>query len=65
MTTNESIETLRERIARSETTARAVAESADAVVVGSAIVNQIAKLGRDRQLANKVARFVAPMVRAV
>ena len=45
--------------------ARAVAESADAVVVGSAIVNQIAKLGRDRQLANKVARFVAPMVRAI
>ncbi len=45
--------------------ARAVAESADAVVVGSAIVNQIAKLGNDRRLAEKIARFVAPMVKAV
>ena len=45
--------------------ARAVAGTADAVVVGSAIVNQIARLGRDRQLAAKVARFVAPMVKAV
>jgi tryptophan synthase alpha chain len=45
--------------------ARAVAGVADAVVVGSAIVNRIAKLGRDRQLATKVARFVAPMVKAV
>jgi tryptophan synthase alpha chain len=41
--------------------ARQVASSADAVVVGSAIVNQIAK-GRD---AKSVARFVAPMVKAV
>jgi tryptophan synthase alpha chain len=41
--------------------AREVALSADAVVVGSAIVNQIAK-GRD---AKSVARFVAPMVKAV
>jgi tryptophan synthase alpha chain len=45
--------------------ARAVAQAADAVVVGSAIVNQIARLGKDKQLALKVARFVAPMVRAV
>lgn len=45
--------------------ARAVAGTADAVVVGSAIVNQIARLGRDRRLADKVARFVAPMVKAV
>jgi tryptophan synthase alpha chain len=41
--------------------ARAVAVRADAVVVGSAIVNQIAQ-GRD---AKSVARFVAPMVKAV
>lgn len=45
--------------------ARAVAGLADAVVVGSAIVNRIAQLGGDRQLAGKVSRFVAPMVRAV
>lgn len=45
--------------------ARAVAGMADAVVVGSAIVNQIARLGRDGALAARVARFVAPMVRAV
>jgi tryptophan synthase alpha chain len=45
--------------------ARAVAETADAVVVGSAIVNQIAMLGADRNLASRVARFVAPMVKAV
>ena len=45
--------------------ARAVAETADAVVVGSAIVNQIAKSGADRNLASRVARFVAPMVKAV
>src|SRR5208282_5273847 len=38
--------------------ARAAARAADAVVVGSAIVNQIAKHGRDRQMAPKVARFV-------
>jgi tryptophan synthase alpha chain len=42
--------------------ARAVARAADAVVVGSAIVNQIARHGRDYR---KVARFVAPMVKAV
>ena len=45
--------------------ARAVAQTADAVVVGSAIVNQIAKLGKNRRLPAKVARFVAPMVRSV
>lgn len=45
--------------------ARAVARAADAVVVGSAIVDRIAKLGGDRQLAKKVARLLAPMVRAV
>jgi tryptophan synthase alpha chain len=45
--------------------AHAVAQTADAVVVGSAIVNQIAKQGKNRQLATNVARFVAPMVKAV
>jgi len=45
--------------------AREVVRTADAVVVGSAIVNQIARLGHDRGLANKVARFVAPMANAV
>lgn len=42
--------------------ARAIAQAGDACVVGSAIVNQIAQHGRD---AKKVARFVAPMVKAV
>ena len=45
--------------------ARAAAKEADAVVVGSAIVNQIARLGKDKHLANKLARYVAPMVKAV
>ena len=45
--------------------ARAAAQAADAVVVGSAIVNQIAKHGKDRQMAQKVARFVGAMVRGV
>jgi tryptophan synthase alpha chain len=45
--------------------ARTVARAADAVVVGSAIVNQIAKHGSDRQMAPKVARFVGAMVRGV
>lgn len=45
--------------------ARAVAQTADAVVVGSAIVNQIARWERDRSTTATVARFVAPLVRAV
>jgi tryptophan synthase alpha chain len=45
--------------------ARAAATTADAVVVGSAIVNQIAQSGHDRRLAEKVGRFVAAMVNAV
>jgi len=43
--------------------ARAAARAADAVVVGSAIVNQIAKHGKNRQMASKVARFVGALVR--
>jgi len=45
--------------------AREVAQSGDAVVVGSAIVRQIADHGRDADLAVRVAHFVEPLVRAV
>jgi tryptophan synthase alpha chain len=44
--------------------ARAAARTADAIVVGSAIVNQIAKGGHDRDMVAKVTRFVKPMARA-
>ena len=42
-----------------------VAASADAVVVGSAIVDQIASHGRSPDLALRVAEFVGPLVAAV
>jgi len=45
--------------------AREVAQSGDAVVVGSAIVKRIAKYGRDAELIAKVAEFVEPLARAV
>jgi tryptophan synthase alpha chain len=45
--------------------ARAAARTADAVVVGSAIVNQMAMHGKSRQLVQKAARFVGAMVKAV
>jgi len=45
--------------------AAGAARAADAVVVGSAIVNQIARHGTNRQTVPKVARFVGAMVRAV
>jgi tryptophan synthase alpha chain len=45
--------------------ARTVAAHAQAVVVGSAVVNQIAKLGRDPALASRVAEFVRPLAAAV
>ena len=45
--------------------AREVARDADAVVVGSAIVNEIAKHGKRKDLAATVGEFVAPMVKAV
>ena len=45
--------------------ARAAAREADAVVVGSAIVNQIAAQGHDRHMADKVSRFVGSLVKAV
>ncbi len=45
--------------------AREVARSADAVVVGSAIVKRIAEHGRDADLVEKVAAFVRPLAAAV
>jgi tryptophan synthase alpha chain len=45
--------------------ARLVAENADAVVVGSAIVNQIAEHGRDADLPGRVARFAGALSQAV
>jgi len=45
--------------------ARRASQAADAVVVGSAIVNQIAKSGSDCRVAERVGRFVGAMVKAV
>jgi tryptophan synthase alpha chain len=45
--------------------ARLVARSADAIVVGSAIVNQIAEHGREADLVGRVSRFTAELARAV
>ncbi len=45
--------------------ARFVAQNADAVVVGSAVVNQIAQHGKNTELAQAVAKFVKPLVGAV
>jgi tryptophan synthase alpha chain len=42
-----------------------VARSADAVVVGSAIVNQIAQHGRSPDLVSEVSRFVSRLAQAV
>jgi tryptophan synthase alpha chain len=42
-----------------------VAQSADAVVVGSAVVNQIAEHGRSPDLPERVAKFTAALVAAV
>jgi tryptophan synthase alpha chain len=44
---------------------RTVAQSGDAVVVGSAIVKRIAEHGLDPQLVEKVTAFVAPLAEAV
>lgn len=43
---------------------RTVAQSGDAVVVGSAIVKRIAEYGQDPQLVEKVTAFVAPLAQA-
>jgi tryptophan synthase alpha chain len=45
--------------------ARLVAEQADAVVVGSAVVNQIAQHGREADLPERVSCFAAALARAV
>jgi tryptophan synthase alpha chain len=45
--------------------ARQVSAHADAIVVGSAIVDQIALHGSDRDMQTKVASFVQPLLHAV
>jgi len=45
--------------------AKAVASVADAVVVGSAVVNQIAKRGNSKDLAKRVSEFVKSLANAV
>jgi tryptophan synthase alpha chain len=45
--------------------ARLVASNAEAVVVGSAIVNEIARHGRSPDLVGKVSLFVRSLVQAV
>jgi tryptophan synthase alpha chain len=45
--------------------ARAVAAAADAVVVGSAVVDQIARLGRQPELVSRVTAFVQSLASAV
>ncbi|HTL59839.1 MAG TPA: tryptophan synthase subunit alpha, partial [Candidatus Limnocylindrales bacterium] len=45
--------------------ARLVAQTAEAVVVGSAIVNQIAQLGTSSELVPKTSKFVQSLVQAV
>jgi tryptophan synthase alpha chain len=45
--------------------ARAVAASAEAIVVGSAVVNQIAQHGKSRDLVPKVTEFVQKLVTAI
>src|SRR5262245_15564498 len=45
--------------------ARIVAANAEAVVVGSAIVNQIARYGKEPDLTHRVTTFVEPLIRAI
>lgn len=45
--------------------AATVAGMADAAVVGSAIVKEIARLGHDPRMPEKIGRLVSPMVKAV
>ena len=42
-----------------------VAQLADGVVVGSAIVDRIGKIGRSPKLASEVASFLRPLAQAV
>ena len=45
--------------------ARAVAQSAEAIVVGSAVVNQVARHGKSPELVAKVSTFVKTLGEAV
>ncbi len=45
--------------------ARSVAATAEAVVVGSAVVNQIAEHGKSPDLVRRVASFTETLIRAV
>jgi tryptophan synthase alpha chain len=45
--------------------AKTVAASAEAVVVGSAIVNQIARLGKNSDMVEQVSKFTASLLNAV
>jgi tryptophan synthase alpha chain len=45
--------------------ARLVAANAEAIVVGSAVVNQIAQLGKNKDLVPKVAAFVQALAEAI
>jgi tryptophan synthase alpha chain len=45
--------------------ARVVAASAQAVVVGSAIVNQIAQHGGAPDMINRISEFTRPLLQAV
>jgi tryptophan synthase alpha chain len=45
--------------------ARLVAQNADAVVVGSAVVNQIAENGKSKELVKRVGKFVKSLADAV
>jgi len=45
--------------------AKVVAASSEAVVVGSAIVNQIAKFGKTAELVSAVTNFTRPLIEAV
>jgi tryptophan synthase alpha chain len=42
-----------------------VARAADAVVVGSAIVNQVAEAGKSQELVPRVSQFVAGLIKGV
>ncbi|MDB6148120.1 MAG: trpA [Spartobacteria bacterium] len=45
--------------------ARTVAQHADAVVIGSAIVSEVAKFGRDKDFVQRVIETVEPLVEAI
>jgi tryptophan synthase alpha chain len=45
--------------------AQTVAQHADAVVIGSAIVSEVAKFGRDKDFVQRVIETVKPLVEAI